>query len=109
MVLLLTGGGGFTRRTGLRRIKERLNTVPGASNVRDEPSRLRPRKVIAEINIEMFLETELPREEAKIEVAWHPREKYDIQGVQSMDTAVSLGWHKDDAHPEIGTIHLQKE
>lgn len=110
MVLLLTGGGGgFTRRTGLRRITERLKTVPGASNVRYEPSRLRPRKVIAEIDVEMFLGAEFSRETAKIEVVWRPREEHDIQRVQWIDDAVSLGWHKDDDHPELGTTHFQIE
>lgn len=109
MVLLLTGGGGFTRRRGLRRVKERLKTVPDASNVRYEPSRLRPRKVIADIDVGMFLGTEFSREEAKIEVVWRPRQEHDIQRVQWIDDAVSLGWHKDDDHPELGTTHFQKE
>ena len=29
MVVLLAGGSGFTRREGLRRLKERLENVPG--------------------------------------------------------------------------------
>lgn len=56
MVVFLTGGRGFTRREGLRRLKERLENVPGASNVRYEPSRLRPRTVVADIDIEDLVE-----------------------------------------------------
>ena len=38
MVLFLAGGSGYTRRQGLRRVKERFENLPGASNVRYEPS-----------------------------------------------------------------------
>jgi len=37
MVLFLAGGSGYTRRQGLRRVKERLENVPRASNVQHEP------------------------------------------------------------------------
>jgi hypothetical protein len=29
--------------------------------------------------------------------------------VQWIDDAVSLGWHKDDDHPDLGTTHFQFE
>jgi hypothetical protein len=107
MVVLLAGGSGFTRRHGLRRIKERLENVPEASRVRDEPSSIRPRRVIADIDIqiEMFVGRALLR----IEVLWRPRERTDVQRVQWVDDAVSLGWHRDDDHPELGTTHVQLE
>ncbi|GAA0512770.1 hypothetical protein [Halorubrum aquaticum] len=108
MVLGLTGGG-FTRREGLRRLKERLETVPGFSDVRYEPSRLRPRTVVADIDVEMFLGMSFPRPTASLDVLWRPREGTDVQRVHWSDDAVSLGWHKDDDHPDLGTTHFQVE
>ena len=109
MVVLLAGGSGFTRRQGLRRIKERLENVPGASRVRYEPSSIRPRSENADIDVEMFLSHAFPRSEGQIEVLWRPREGTDVQRVQWSDDAVSLGWHKDDDHPALGTTHFQLE
>lgn len=109
MVLLLAGGRGFTRREGLRRIKERLENVPGFNDVRYEPSRLRPRTVVADVDVVMFLGESFPRTEAKLEVLWRPREGTDVQRVHWADDVVSLGWHKDDDHPELGTTHFQLE
>ncbi|MFC6799909.1 hypothetical protein ACFQDQ_19045 [Haladaptatus sp. GCM10026878] len=40
---------------------------------------------------------------------WRPREGTDVQRVQWADDAVSLGWHKDDDHPDLGTTHFQYE
>jgi hypothetical protein len=32
-----------------------------------------------------------------------------VQRVQWVDDAVSLGWHTDDDHPDLGTTHFQRE
>jgi len=109
MVLLLAGGRGFTRREGLRRLKERLENVPGFDDVRYEPSKLRPRTVVADIDVELFLGESFPRTEAKVEVLWRPREGTDVQRLQWADEVTSLGWHKDDDHPDLGTTHFQRE
>lgn len=109
MVLLLAGGRGFTRREALRRLKERMENVPGASAVHYTPSRLRPRTVVADVTIEMFLGDSFPRQEAKLEVLWRPRDGTDVQRVQWTDEVVSLGWHKDDDHSDLGTTHFQLE
>jgi len=109
MVILLAGGSGYSRREGLRRIKERLENVPGASRVRYVPSAIRPRTVVAEIDVEMFLGRAFPRSKGQIEVLWRPREGTDLQRVQWSDDTVSLGWHKDDDHPALGTTHFQRE
>jgi hypothetical protein len=109
MVMFLAGGRGFTRREGLRRLKERLQNEPGCSNVRYEPSGLRPRTVVADVDVEMFLSGSFPRTEAKLEVLWRPRAETDIQRVHWADESVSLGWHKDGDHPDLGTTHFQLE
>jgi hypothetical protein len=68
MVIFLAGGRGFTRREGLRRLKERIENVSGATNVRYEPSRLRPRTVVADIDIELFLGEPVSRSMGKLEL-----------------------------------------
>lgn len=108
-MILLAGGRGYTRREGLRRLKERLANTPGVSNVRYEPSRLRPRTVIGEVDIEVFLGAEFPRQDATLEVTWRPRDDTDVQRIHWSDEVVSLGWHKDDDHPDLGTTHFQYE
>lgn len=86
-----------------------MENVPGFTAVRYEPSRLRPRSVIAAVEIELFLGAAFPRDEGKVEVQWRPRDGIDVQRVHWADEAVSLGWHKDDDHIELGTTHFQLE
>ena len=86
-----------------------MENVPGASAVRYTPSRLRPRTVVADVTIELFLGDAFPRHEAKLEVGWRPRDGTDVQRVQWTDETVSLGWHKDDDHSDLGTTHFQLE
>ena len=57
----------------------------------------------------MFLGNRFPRQQATCEVTWRPRAGTDVQRVQWVDDAVSLGWHKDDDHEELGTTHFQIE
>jgi len=82
---------------------------PGFSDVRYRPSRLRPRSVVADVETEIFLGEEFPRQQATFEVTWRPRADIDVQRVQWADDVVSLGWHKDDDHEELGTTHFQIE
>ena len=109
MGLFLAGGSAYTRRQGLRRLKQRLENVPGASNVRDEPSAIKPTTVVVDVDIEMFLEEPFPRDTGRLEVVYRPREETDLQRVQWIDDAVGLGWHKDRAHPDLGTTQFQCE
>lgn len=109
MMVFLGGGRGFTRREGLRRVKERMENVPGFTQVQYEPSRIRPRRVSANVDVEMFLSDSFPRTEATIEVLWRPREGTDIQRVHWVDDSISLGWHKDNDHQDLGTTHFQLE
>ncbi|WP_232833731.1 hypothetical protein [Saliphagus sp. LR7] len=64
---------------------------------------------MADVDIEVFLGTEFPRSEATLEVAWRPRTATDVQRVQWADSVVSLGWHKDDDHDDLGTTHFQRD
>ena len=57
----------------------------------------------------MFVGNEFPRQQATVEVFWRPRADSDVQRVQWADDAVSLGWHKDDDHEDLGTTHFQIE
>jgi hypothetical protein len=86
-----------------------LKNVPGFAAVRYDPSRLRPRTVVADVDVEMFLGRSFPRRRATVEVLWRPREGVDVQRFQWTDDAVSVGWHKDDDHPDLGTTHFQLE
>lgn len=86
-----------------------MENVPGFEDVRYDPSRLRPRTVVADVDVEMFLGDSFPRRDARLEVLWRPREGDDVQRVQWVDEAVSMGWHKDDDHPDLGTTHFQCE
>ncbi|WP_226007458.1 hypothetical protein [Natrinema salinisoli] len=38
---------------------------------------------------------------------WRPRAGIDVQRVQWADDEVSLGWHKDGDHEDLGTTHFQ--
>lgn len=82
MLLLLAGGRGFTRREGLRRCKERLEKEPGFSDLRYEPSRIRPRRVVGDVDVEMFLGEAFPRSTGTLEVQWRPTRGRDVQRVQ---------------------------
>ncbi|WP_202935201.1 hypothetical protein [Halorussus amylolyticus] len=86
-----------------------MENVPGFNSVRYDPSRLRPQTVVADVNVEISIGESFPRTEAKIEVLWRPREGTDVQRVHWADDVVSLGWHKDDDHSELGTTHFQLE
>ncbi|WP_321113097.1 hypothetical protein [Halorussus salinisoli] len=86
-----------------------MENVPGFNDVRYDPSRLRPRTVVADVDVKLFLGESLPRTEAKVEVLWRPREGTDVQRVHWADDVVNLGWHKDDDHPELRTTHFQLE
>lgn len=57
----------------------------------------------------MFLGTAVPRADATLDVTWRPRSDSDVQRVHWADEAVSLGWHKDGDHPDLGTTHFQRE
>ena len=63
--------------------------------------------MIADVDVEMFLGRAFPRSEGRIEVLWRPREGTDVQRVQWSEDGMSLGWHKDDDHPDLGTTHFQ--
>lgn len=86
-----------------------MENVPGFNDVRYEPSRLRPRTVIADVDVELFLGKSFPRTKARVEVQWRPRAGTDVQRVHWADDVVNLGWHKDDDHSDLGTTHFQLE
>ena len=75
MGLFLAGGSAYTRRQGLRRLNQRLENVPGASNIRYEPSAIKPTTVVVDVDIEMFLEEPFPRDTGRLEVVYRPREE----------------------------------
>lgn len=101
----------YTQRTLLREIHNRLSKQAGCEDVRYQPSRRRPRQVVADIETGVFLGEPYEAERARFEIRyWYPDgvdyEYYRINWVEP-DRALMLGFHQDADHPDLGPCHVQ--
>ncbi|MFB6296100.1 MAG: hypothetical protein ABEH66_04570 [Halobacteriales archaeon] len=104
-------GSPYDRTKLYRRIHDRLATVAVFSNVRYEPSRTRPRRVIADVDPGAFLDEASPASDARLEIEFLFRpdaDHYWIQWIEP-DRDFSCGWHQDETHPDLGPCHFQGE
>lgn len=72
---------------------------------------MRPRTIEARVDPEAFLSREYPVDEAKLETTFsYPRtvdyEYYIIEWSEA-DREFGVGWHQDEAHPDLGECHFQ--
>jgi len=110
-MLFLAGRDRDTQRTLLRAIHDRLSKQAGCKAVRYEPSRLRPRTVVANVEPTTILGTEYDIETARLEVRfWYPEdidyEYYRLNWIEPTQDLM-LGFHQDADHPGLGRCHLQ--
>jgi hypothetical protein len=72
-MIFLAGRDRYTQRTLLREIHGRLSKQAGCEAVRYDPSRRRPRTVVADVEPTAFLGVEYDVETARLEVRfWYP-------------------------------------
>jgi hypothetical protein len=110
-MIFLAGRDRYTQRTLLRAIHDRLSKQAGCEAVRYDPSRLRPRTVVANIDPTAFLGSDYDVETARLETRfWYPEgvdyEYYHLNWVEPTRDLM-LGYHQDADHPDIGRCHLQ--
>jgi len=104
-------GSPYDRKKLYRRIHDRLATTAVFSNVRYDPSRTRPRRVITDVDPGAFIDPSYPASEARLEIEFLFRSEWDYYWIQWIepDRDVSYGWHQDDTHPDLGRCHFEIE
>ena len=110
-MIFLADRGRYTQRTLLREVHSRLSKQPGCETVRYEPSRRRPRYVIADVDPAAFLGNSHDVDTGRIEIRfWYPQgvdyEYYQINWIEPTRDLM-LGFHQDGDHPELGRCHVQ--
>jgi len=110
-MIFLAGRDRYTQRTLLRDVHDRLTNQAGCEDVRYRPSRRRPRYVIADVDPTAFLSNSYDAATARLEIRfWYPAgvdyEYYRLNWVEP-ERQLTLGFHQDADHPELGSCHLQ--
>ena len=101
----------YDKRRIYQRIHQRLSTQPEFSDVQYLPSRNRPRKIHAIVDVGQFRGRPYPSSTARIEIEFLFRQDWNhywIQWIES-DRGFSCGWHQDNTHMELGHCHFQRE
>ncbi|WP_096394177.1 hypothetical protein [Halorubrum trapanicum] len=79
---------------------------------RAEPREAGPYRVVADVNPRQFLDDdEYPVTAARIEIGFQPQtgephEYYRFNWIEP-DRRLLVGWHRDDTHDDLSTVHLQ--
>lgn len=91
------------------RVADRLRRVYGVRHVEATPSSLRPVRIEASIDRELFFERSMGGGEARLAFEWRPRPDRDEFRIQYTEpgTPWSCGWHQDESHEPLGPSHFQ--
>lgn len=105
------GGAGspYDRKKLYRRIHNRLDSQAAFADVRYEPSRTRPRTVLADVDPTEFVDASYPLSTARLQIEFTVRRdwnQYWIQWIEP-DRDFALGWHQDSTHSDLGKCHVQ--
>lgn len=110
-MIFLAGRNRYTQRTLLRDVRDRLSNQAACRDVRYQPSRRRPRSVVADVDSTTFLGNSHGAERARLEVRfWYPAgdeyEYYRLNWVEP-ERDLMLGFHRDSDHQNVGPCHVQ--
>lgn len=105
------GGSVDTKKQLYQRVHNRLSSATPFADVRYVPSRIRPRRVVADVDAAAFVGESYPASTARLEIEFLLREDWDRYWIQWIESERDLacGWHQDETHPELGTCHFQVE
>lgn len=105
------GGSVDTKKQLYQRIHNRLSTATPFADVRYVPSRIRPRRLVADVDAASFGGGSYPASTARLEIEFLLREDWDRYWIQWIEPERDLacGWHQDGTHPGLGTCHFQVE
>lgn len=92
-----------------KRIATRLRREAGVKTVIAEPSPMRPIRLIAALNRQIFFDQDLDGGEATLEIEWRPHSEQDEFRIQysEAESPWSCGWHQDKTHENLGPSHFQ--
>lgn len=110
-MIFLAGRDRYTQRTLHRDIHDWLGKQAGCETVRYNPSRRRPRYVLADVDTATFLGTSYAVNDARLEIRfWYPEngehEYYRINWAEPT-RELMIGFHQDNDHPDLGPCHIQ--
>lgn len=109
--IFLANRGNLTKTRLYKTIQNRLSNEAGCANVRHSPSRLRPRRIEADVDPTVFFGQSYPVDDAGLSIEFtYPRdvdhEYYVIEWIEEMRD-LGFGWHQDELHPDLDECHYQ--
>lgn len=92
-----------------KRVADRLRRLHSVTHVEATPSSMRPVRIEASIDQEMFFDQSEIAGEATLAFEWRPRPDRDAFRIQYNEprTPWSCGWHQDESHEDLGPSHFQ--
>lgn len=92
-----------------KRVADRLRRTSGVTYIEAKPSSMRPVRIEATLDQELFFDRAESTGEAALEFEWRPRTARDEFRIQYNEpgTPWSCGWHQDDSHDDLGPSHFQ--